>query len=115
MGENSVLTTHQLRWLSDSDRQMVESSRRSKAMLQVVTRSALDRTGERFGEIQRLIDAIGHADDQKSVLDLQARIQAESNMLMNENTKLQVMFQLARAEDAARELRMQEEAICAYG
>lgn len=112
---NSVLTAEQLSRLSAADRELIESSRRSKAMLQVMTREALDRTGDRFGSLQQLIDAIGRADDQKAVLDLQARIQAESTMLINENTKLQVLYQLAQAEEHARELRMREEAMNAFG
>lgn len=115
VGENAVLTAADLRSLSPTDRHLLESSRRSKALLQVMTREALDRTGDRFGSIQQLIDAIGRADDQKAVLDLQARIQAESTMLMNENTKLQVMFQLAQAEEASRKLHLREEAINARG
>lgn len=113
--ENAVLSPHQLSSLSDTDRNLLESSRRSRAMLQVMTREALNRTSDRFGSIQQLIDAIGRADDQKAVLDLQARIQAESNMLINENTKLQVLHQLAQAEEQARELRAREEAINAFG
>lgn len=112
---NSVLTAEELARLSAADRALLESSRRSKAMLQVITREALDRTGSRFGSIQQLIDAIGGAGDQKAVLDLQARIQAESNMLLNENTKLQVLYQLAQAEEAARTQRTREQAIEALG
>lgn len=115
IADNAVLTPDQLRSLSETDRRLLESSRRSKAMLQVMTREALNRSGDRFGSIQQLIDAIGRADDQKAVLDLQARIQAESVMLMNENTKLQVLYQLAQAEDAAREQRILEETMDAFG
>lgn len=112
---NSVLTPAQLDSLSATDRQLLESSRRSKALHQVMTREALDRAGSRFGSIQQLISAIGRANDPKAVLDLQARIQAESSMLMNENIKLQVMFQIAREDERERELRMREEAINAFG
>jgi type IV secretion system protein VirB5 len=112
---NSVLTADQLGVLAPTDRQLLEDSRRSKAMLQVLTREALSHTSNRFGSIQQLIDAIGRAGDQKAVLDLQARIQAESTMLMNENTKLQVLYQLSRAEEDARELRMREEVINTFG
>jgi type IV secretion system protein VirB5 len=112
---NSVLTAGQLSALSETDRELLASSRRSKAMVQVLTREALSRTSDRFGSIQQLIDAIGRAEDPKAVLDLQARIQAESTMLVNENTKLQVLFQLAQAEESARELRTREEAIDAFG
>ncbi|MBM0108868.1 type IV secretion system protein [Steroidobacter sp. S1-65] len=113
--DNSVLTADDLGSLSPTDRRLIESSRRSRAMLQIMTREALGRTSDRFGSIQQLIDAIGRADDQKAVLDLQARIQAENNMLMNENTKLLVMFQLAQAEENAHKLRMREEAMIAFG
>lgn len=112
---NSVLTADQLNSLSATDRQILEDTRRSKAMLQVMTREALNRTSDRFGAIQQLIDAIGRADDPKAVLDLQARIQAESTMLINENTKLQVLFQLEQAEENARRHRLREEAINAFG
>lgn len=112
---NSVLTTRQLEALSNTDRELLASARRSKAMVQVLTREALGRTSERFGSIQQLIDAIGRAEDPKAVMDLQARIQAESTMLVNENTKLEVLFQLARAEEDARELRTREAAIDAFG
>lgn len=115
INENAVLTADQLRSLSPTDRAIVEGSRRSKAILQVMAREALNRTSDRFVSMQQLIDAVGRANDPKAVLDLQARIQAESNMLINENTKLQVLYQLARAEDDAREQRMREEAINAYG
>jgi type IV secretion system protein VirB5 len=113
--ENSVLSAAQLNSLSRTDREFIEASRRSKAMLQVMTREALSRTSDRFGSMQQLIDAIGRAEDPKAVLDLQARIQAESNMLINESTKLQVLYQLAHAEEEARELRAREAAINAFG
>lgn len=115
INENSVLSADQLRALSPSDRQLIEASRRSKAMLQVMTREALHRTSDRFGSMQQLIDAIGRAEDPKAVMDLQARIQAENNMLINESTKLQVLYQLAQAEEQARELRLREEAMNAFG
>jgi type IV secretion system protein VirB5 len=77
------LTPAQVDSLSAADRQLLEASRRSKAMYQVMTREALGRS---IRLIQQLSNAIGRADDQKAVLDLQARIQAESTMLMNETS-----------------------------
>jgi type IV secretion system protein VirB5 len=115
VADNAVLSEPQLRSLDGGDRALVDTGRRAKAMMQVITREALERSGNRFGSLQELIDAIRTARDQKAVLDLQARIQAEQNMLLNEATKLQVMFQLAQAEESARVQRAREQAIAAHG
>jgi type IV secretion system protein VirB5 len=58
---------------------------------------------------------VDNASDQKEVLDLQARIQAEQAMLQNETIKLSASQQLAKAqEDIANqqihELRMTKSA-----
>jgi type IV secretion system protein VirB5 len=58
---------------------------------------------------------VDNASDQKEVLDLQARIQAEQAMLQNETIKLSASQQLAKAqEDIANqqihELRMAKSA-----
>lgn len=111
----AVLTPEQLAALSPAEREQLEAARRSAAMLQVMTRQALSTTSSRFASIQQLIDAIGSANDQKAILDLQARIQAEQGMLQNESTKLDVLYQAAQAEEWARKQRMREQAIAAVG
>jgi type IV secretion system protein VirB5 len=83
--------------------------------LQALTRQALSETSRRFGSIQQLIDAIPGAGDQKAILDLQARIQAEQGMLQNESTKLGVLYQAAQAEEWARQQRVREQAIASIG
>ncbi len=112
---NAVLTPDQLARLSDQEREQLETARRSAALLQATSRQALDATGERFTSLQRLIDAIPAAEDQKAVLDLQARISAEQAMLQNEQTKLMVLHQAAQAEEAARRQRASELAISNIG
>jgi type IV secretion system protein VirB5 len=57
-----------------------------------------------------MIDRIASAQDPKAVQDLQARIQAEQNMLTNEQTKLQSLYQMVRAGEAAQQLRLREQA-----
>ena len=52
---------------------------------------------DRFTSLQQLISAIGGATDQKASLDLNARIAAEQGMLQNEQTKLQVLYQVAQS------------------
>lgn len=112
---NAVLTPDQLARLSDQEREQLEAARRSAALLQATSRQALDATGERFAALQRLIDAIPAAEDQKAVLDLQARISAEQAMLQNEQTKLMVLHQAAKAEEAAHRQRAIELAISNIG
>jgi type IV secretion system protein VirB5 len=112
---NAVLSQHELESLSPTLRQALEANRRSAAMLQVTTRQALATSSSRFEAIQQLIDAIPHATDQKAILDLQARIQAEEGMLSNEQTKLDVIYQAAQAEELARKQRTREQAVAGIG
>ncbi|MBB6095014.1 type IV secretion system protein VirB5 [Povalibacter uvarum] len=112
---NAILTPQQIGALSPAERSQLEAARRSAAMLQALTREALSATSRRFGSIQQLIDAIPQAGDQKAILDLQARIQAEQGMLQNEATKLGVLYQAAQAEEWARKQRVREQAIASIG
>jgi type IV secretion system protein VirB5 len=112
---NAVLTPQQIAALSPTERSQLEAARRSAAMLQALTREALSATSRRFESIQQLIDAIPRANDQKAILDLQARIQAEQGMLQNEATKLGVLYQAAQAEEWARKQRVREQAIASIG
>jgi type IV secretion system protein VirB5 len=112
---NAVLDAGQLALLSPAERQQLENARRSAAMLQVTTRQALSATSGRFASIQQLIDAIPRAQDPKAIMDLQARISAEQGMLANEQTKLQVLYQAAQAEEWARLQRAREQGIADIG
>jgi type IV secretion system protein VirB5 len=112
---NAVLTPADLAGLSPEEREQVEAQRRSAALLQVMTRQALENTSARFDSLQQLIDAIGGAQDQKAILDLQARIQSEQGMLQNEQSKLQSLYQTAQAEEWARRQRSREQALVGIG
>jgi type IV secretion system protein VirB5 len=73
------------------------------------------QASDRIRTIQQLMAKVDNASDQKEVLDLQARIQAEQAMLQNETIKLSASQQLAKAqEDIANqqihELRMAKSA-----
>lgn len=111
MTMNAVLTPQQVAALSPTQRAQLDSARKTAAMLQVTAREALSATSDRFASIQHLIDAIPSASDQKGVLDLQARISAEQGMLANEQTKLQVLYQAAQAEELSRQQRVREQGV----
>lgn len=70
---------------------------------QAATNRALGEAGykaasDRIASIQTLLDKVNAAPDQKDILDLQARIQAEQAMVQNESVKLAVMAQLQQAQ-----------------
>jgi len=112
---NAVLTDAQLAAMTPGDRQRVESMRKAAALHQALAREALRTTSERFASIQELIDAIPSAADQKSILELQARIGAEQGMLQNEQTKMQILYDAAQADDRADRQIVREQVIAGHG
>jgi type IV secretion system protein VirB5 len=112
---NSVLTAQQLMALSTEERAQIASSRNMAALLQGLSQIELANVSGRFTSIQQLIDAIPSAVDQKAVLDLQARINAEQGMLQNEQTKLQVLYQSLQAQQWAHAQQQRELVIAGYG
>jgi type IV secretion system protein VirB5 len=112
---NSILTSAQLAQLSPQERSQLQSARNSAAALQVSSQQALDASSQRFASLQQLINAIPTATDQKSILDLQARIAAEQVMLQNENTKLMVLYHAAQAQELTRAQQARELSIANHG
>jgi type IV secretion system protein VirB5 len=113
--QNAVLTESELATLTPAQRELVYAGRRNAAALEGVSRQALANTSQRFAAIQQLIQAIGTATDQKAILDLQARIAAESGMLQNEASKLQSLYRATDAEERARAQRSKEFALDGVG
>ena len=112
---NAVLSAPQIAALPPDQQAQIVSARRSAALLQAVSQEALANSSGRFASIQQLIAAIATTNDQKGVLELQARIGAEQGMLQNEQTKLQVLYQLALAQTALGAQREREQVIAGQG
>lgn len=112
---NAVLTPAQVALLSPTEQSALASARQSPALLQAIARAALTNSSDRFASLQQLIGAIGGAEDQKAALDLNARIAAEQGMLQNEQTKLQVLYQVAQSQEWSRAQRVREQAIADQG
>ena len=112
---NAVLSDSQLSELAPADRQSLEATRQSTAVQQVLAQQALTVTSDRFASLQQLIDAIPSAADEKGILDLQARIAAEQDMLQNEQAKLAVLSWAAQADLRANEARVRELAVAGHG
>ena len=112
---NAVLTASQVAALSSAEQQQLTSARENAALLEVATQEAYATTSSRFASIQQLIDAIPTATDQKGILDLQARIEAEQGMLRNDATKLNLLYQAAQAQEWARRQSVREQAVAGVG
>ena len=112
---DTSLTPAQFARLSSAAQAQLVADRRSAALLQALSSAALANASGRFAQLNQLITAIGTAGDQKAILDLTARIDAEQTMVQNEQTKLAVLFAAARAERWADRERAREEAIAAQG
>lgn len=112
---NAVLSSTALSSMSIADQQRISAARYLVALNQAVTRNALSNASERFADLQSLIGTIGSASDQKAILDLHARIGAEQGMLLNEQTKLQSLYQAMQAQDAAAREQMLEQVVASHG
>jgi type IV secretion system protein VirB5 len=112
---NALLTPQQIAVLSPSAGFQLQAERHSVALAQSLSHEALANASGRFASLQQLIDAIGGATDQKSILELQARIAAEGGMLQNEHTKLAMLFQGVEAQQWANAQRARELAIAGHG
>jgi Skp family chaperone for outer membrane proteins len=112
---NSVLTDAQIGGLNPEMRLLVDDGRRSAAMAQAVARAAYQNTSQRFAALQQLIAMVGAAADLKAIEDLQGRVGAEQVMLTNEQTKLQLLYQMMQADQQARQQRARERSILDIG
>lgn len=88
------------------------NSQNQNALNRAVGEEGYRQASQRFNAIQALLDKVNQAPEQKDILDLQARIQAEEVMMTNEQNKLNTMAFLAQTQrdiqqQQAREISMQ--------
>jgi type IV secretion system protein VirB5 len=115
MNTVTVLSSQQLGALPVAAGQSLQAGRQPAALLTALAHEALANSSTRFAALQQLISAIGSTNDQKSVLELQARITAESGMLENERTKLQELYQGVQAEQWTNAQRTRELIVAGHG
>ena len=112
---NAVLSNAQVSGMTPEMRQIVENGRKSAAMIGALSKSAYQNTSQRFAALQTLINTIGAAGDAKAIQDLQGRVTAEQTMLTNEQTKLQMLYQVAQADQWANQQKIRERAAADVG
>ncbi len=114
-GSNAVLSPQQLAALAPAGQQQILAQRQWSATRLAISQSALATASSRFAALQTLINAMSSATDQKGILDLQARINAELGMLENDQAKLQALSQAFDAQEAVLRQQQREQAIAAQG
>jgi type IV secretion system protein VirB5 len=113
--ERAILTDAQIAHLTPAQRAVMLESRQHVAGFAALSREAVAHTSQRFAAIQQLIDAIPTAADQKAILDLQARIGAETTMMQNDTAKLESLYQVAQSQDRLRTQQLKEAGIADIG
>jgi len=81
----------------------LRSSLGNDASAQALNAQVYDNSGNRFERLKNLMGQINSAQDMKAISDLQARLQAENGMLMNELIKLQSMNAMIAKRDSIHE------------
>jgi len=112
---NAVLTPVQVASLPGVEQGELLADRQNVALLEATVEQALATTSARFATLQQLIGAVGATQDAKASLDLEARIAAEQAMLVNDQSKLQVLYQAAQVQLAIQQQRLRERAIADIG
>lgn len=112
---NAVLTPAQLSTLSTGSQQSITAARQAGALQQALAQEALANASGRFASLESLVNAISTATDQKGILDLQARINAELAMLQNEQTKVLILHQAMLARQSVNQEQEREQVIAEQG
>jgi type IV secretion system protein VirB5 len=106
----TVLSTGYGAWESlkatiDNDGKNLSTAERHKRLLkqiaidEAMTTEAYKKASERIRDIQILLNKVNDAPDAKDIADLQARIQAETTMLQNEQAKISMMVKLQEIQE----------------
>ena len=112
---NAVLTATQISMLSTGSQQRIIAARQAGALQQALAHEALANSSGRFASLQSLVNAISTATDQKGILDLQARINAELAMLQNEQSKVLILHQAMLAQQSVNQEQEREQVIVEQG
>lgn len=77
--------------------------------------SAYSSAALRMANLQKLLNQVDATPDAKSIADLQGRIQAEQTLLQNEQTRLQLLGQMAALQRDQEAQKAQQAALAATG
>ena len=95
--------------------ELFDEGNRNAALRIGQSRKSLQQAQERFDELAKLVAKVNACPDQKDILDLQARIQAEISLLENEKIKLAMIQERAQAAEAVRMQKVRQMAVESTG
>ena len=81
------------------------------AQTQAYARQALEVVSGRVDQIEQLMRQINQTEDPKAIAELQARLQAETAQVANDQNRIAVLRQIASSEQAAAEQAQREAAL----
>ena len=105
LASGSVKANLDIEW-SDSAQKAAALAQRDAATAQALNAQTYDDSGARFQRLNQPMGQINSTTDMKSIGELQARIEIENGMLLNELIKLQSMNALI---DNSRRVQQQHE------
>jgi type IV secretion system protein VirB5 len=79
------------------------------------SQKSFQQAQQRFSELSKLVAKVNDCPDQKDILDLQARIQAEMALLENERIKVAMIQAQAQAREAEYEAKVRQALLEAGG
>jgi len=94
---------------------LYDTANENAATYSGVAGRSLIQAQDRFTELSGLVAKVNDSDDPKEIMDLQARIGAESALLQNEVAKLQILDQHAQANRALHDQRVKQMAVESSG
>ena len=106
--ENKIISDQDMQSMPQKTQILLEKKRKLYALNKSMSVEVYNKSSERVALLQQLTDKIGASNDQKAILDLQARIQSEQTQLANEAAKLQALSQQLVNEDRNFRLQSQE-------
>jgi len=107
---NAILNANQIQpaqyyALSSDTAPIYQAQNEAAAAWQGRSQKFLQQSQAHFSELQKLLAKVNDAPDQKDILDLQARIQAEHTLLQNKLIQLSMMQSEAAAQQALNQQR----------
>lgn len=113
VNQEEILETVGLRSAEDNGligttAELYDEANRNVALHLGQSQKSLAQSQARYSELSKLVAKVNDSPDQKDILDLQARIQAEQTLLQNETIKLSMLQAEAQAREAAYQQKMRQ-------
>jgi type IV secretion system protein VirB5 len=108
LSQNGLKNASQLGISNNDTASLYNSSNSISATYLAESQKSLTQAKERFDDLSTLAAKVNSSPDEKDVLDLQARIQAEETLLQNELAKLTALKSKSEAEQVVQTQKIRQ-------